>query len=308
MEKQVKTMMSMVLRLRRLNVGRALMWAILGLMIFITLFPLWWVLRTALTAPQLVYFNIDTLMPVQPTLNNFLRVTGVMSPEWAMKVSGSQFSVDFLLAFRNSISFAGVVTLCQVFFSSTAAYAFARLNFPLRNFIFSLYISALMVPSIVTLIPNFVLMKNLGWVGTIQGMWAPFILMTPFAVFYLRQFFLGINRDLEDAAKIDGAGTFTTYWRIILPISQPPLVTLAVITFIFYWNEYLWPLIIGGGAAETRVVTVALGIFRSQNPSQGAPDWSGLMAAAILAMIPALILLALLGRRLLDSIRFTGVK
>lgn len=284
------------------------MWGVLGLMIFITLFPLWWVLRTALTAPREVYFNIDTLLPVQPTMDNFLRVTGLMDPATALKVSGSQFSVNFFAAFRNTILFAGIITLCQVYFSAMAAYAFARLEFPLRNFIFSLYVAALMVPSVVTLIPNFILMKNLDWVGTMQGMWAPFILMTPFAVFFLRQFFLGINRELEDAAKIDGAGIFATFWRIILPMSQAPLVTLGVITFIFYWNEYLWPLVIGGGDPQTRVVTVALGIFRSQNPSQGAPDWSGLMAAAVLAIIPALILLIALGRRLLDSIRFTGIR
>lgn len=296
------------LDLKRLNVGRILMWVTLGLMIFITLFPLWWVFRTALTAPKLVYFNTDTLLPVQATLDNFLRVTGLMDPETARQISGSQFSVNFLVAFQNTILFAGVVTICQVLFSAFAGYAFARLRFPFRNFIFSLFIAALMVPSVVTLIPNFVLMKNLNWVGTIQGIWAPFILMTPFAVFYMRQFFLGINRELEDAAKMDGANTFTTFWRVIIPISHPPLATLSVITFIFYWNEYLWPLIIGGGVAETRVVTVALGIFRSQNPSQGAPDWSGLMAAAILAIIPAVILLVSLGRRILDSIRFTGIK
>jgi multiple sugar transport system permease protein len=283
------------------------MWAILGVFIFITLFPLWWILRTALTAPRLVFTNVDTLLPVQATLDNFLRVTGLMSPAMAREISGSQFSINFLVAFRNTIVFAGVITIFQVFFSATAAYAFARLKFPLRNFIFSLYISALMVPSVVTLIPNFILMKKLGWVGTMQGMWAPYILMTPFAVFFLRQFFLGINRDLEDAAKIDGAGIFTTFRRIILPISQPPLMTLAVITFIFYWNEYLWPLVIGGGVPQTRVMTVALGIFRAQNPS-GAPDWSGLMAAAVLAIIPAVILLIGLGHRLLDSIRFVGIK
>jgi multiple sugar transport system permease protein len=294
--------------LNRLNAGRILMWVVLGLALFVTLFPLWWVLRTALTAPKLVYFDIDTLLPVQPTMDNFLRVTGLMDPETARRISGSQFSINFLIAFRNTMLFAGVITVSQVFFSAMASYAFGRLDFPLRNAIFSLYVSALMVPSVVTLIPNFVLMKNLGWVGTIQGMWAPFLLMTPFAVFFLRQFFLGINRELEDAAKIDGAGTFTIFWRIILPISQAPLATLSVITFIFYWNEYLWPLIIGGGVEQTRVMTVALGIFRSQNPSQGAPDWSGLMAAAVLAIIPALILLVLLGRRLLDSIRFTGIR
>jgi multiple sugar transport system permease protein len=304
----VTTMVSTGLKRKRLSLGRVLMWAVLGLMIFITLFPLWWVIRTALTAPKLVYFDINTLLPVQATMANFLRVTGLMSPEMALKISGSAFSINFPLAFLNTIEFAGVITVFQVFFSATAAYAFARLHFPLRDFLFSLYVSALMVPAIVTLIPNFVLMKDLGWVGTMQGMWAPYILMTPFAVFYLRQFFLGISRDLEDAAKIDGAGTFTTFWRIILPISRASLATLAMITFIFYWNEYLWPLVVSGGMEKTRVITVALGIFRSQNPSQGAPDWSALMAAAILAIIPVLILLVAMGRRLLDSIRFTGIK
>ena len=291
-----------------LNIGKNFMWVVLGLMIFITLFPLWWVLRTALTAPRLVYFNIDTLLPVQATMDNFLRVTGLMDPDKALEISGSQFSVNFIVALGNTLLFAGVITLSQVFFSSMAAYAFARLKFPLRNFIFSSYISALMVPSIVTLIPNFILIRKLGWVGTMQGMWAPFFLMTPFAVFYLRQFFLGINRDLEDAAKVDGANHFVIFSRIILPMSRAPLTTLGLITFITYWNEYLWPLIVGGSRPETRVITVALGIFRSQNPSQGAPDWSALMAAAVLAIIPVVLLLIFLGRQLLNSIRFTGIK
>ncbi|MCB0163956.1 MAG: carbohydrate ABC transporter permease [Anaerolineae bacterium] len=292
----------------RRNLGKAFMWAILAIMIFITLFPLWWVLRTALTAPKMVYFNIDTILPVQITLDNFLRVTGLMDPQRAIEISGSQSSVNFALAFSNTIIFAGVITISQVFFSAMAAYSFARLQFPLRNFIFGLYVSALMVPVIVTLIPNFILIRNLGWVGTMPGMWAPFFLMTPFAVFYLRQFFLGINREIEEAAKIDGAGPFTTFGRIILPISRAPLATLAMITFITYWNEYLWPLIVGGSQPGTRVMTVALGVFRSQNPSQGAPDWSGLMAASTLAIIPVVLLLFFMGRRILNSIQFSGVK
>lgn len=228
------------------NFGKIVMWIILGIVMFVTLFPLWWVLRTALSAPKMVYFNIDQLLPVQTTFDNFLRVTGLMDPAKALEISGSQSSVDFSLAFRNTVLFAGIITFSQVFFSSMAAYAFARLDFPMRNFIFGLYISALMVPFIVTLIPNFILIRTLGWVGTMQGMVAPFLLMTPFAVFYLRQFFLGINREIEEAAKIDGASTFTTFWRIILPVSRAPLMTLAVITFIAYWNEYLWPLVVGG--------------------------------------------------------------
>jgi multiple sugar transport system permease protein len=284
------------------------MWVILAVFLFITLFPLWWVLRTALTGPRQVYLNTESLLPVQTTIDNFLRVTGLMDPQRALEISGSQASVNFLDAIGNTIVFAGVITVCQVVSCSMAAYALARLSFPFRNFIFSVFIAALMVPSIVTLIPNFVLIRSLGWVGTMQGMWAPFLLMTPFAVFFLRQFFLGINRELEDAATIDGAGFVRIFWNIILPLSRAPIMTLAVITFIFYWNEYLWPLVIGGSDPATRVITVALGVFRSQNPSQGAPDWSALMAAAVLAIIPALVLLGVLGRRVLDSIRFTGIK
>ena len=179
-------------------------------------------------------------------------------------------------------------------------------GFPHANQIFLLYVSALMVPGIVTLIPNFILIRNLDLLGTYAGIIAPYFLMTPFAVFFLRQFFLGINKEIEEAAKIDGAGVFTIFWNIILPISRPPLLTLAIITFITAWNDYLWPLVVGRDES-VRVLTVALGIFRSQTP-QGAPDWSGLMAGTTLAVIPTLILFAIVGKRVLDNIQFTGFK
>ena len=163
-----------------------------------------------------------------------------------------------------------------------------------------------MVPPIVTLIPNFVLIRRFDLLDTFAGMVAPYFFMTPFAVFFLRQFFLGINRELEEAAKIDGAGLITIFGRIILPMSRPPLLTLGIITFITAWNEYLWPLIVGKDEG-VRVLTVALGIFRSQTP-QGAPDWSGLMAGTTLAIIPTFVIFLLLGRQVLDSIQFTGFK
>ena len=131
--------------------------------------------------------------------------------------------------------------------------------------------------------------------------------MTPFAVFFLRQFFLGINPELEDAAQIDGAGYFTVFWRIILPMSVPPITTLSIITFIQAWNEYLWPRVIGGSDPDVRVLTVALSVFRSQQPS-GTPDWSGLMAGTFLAIIPVLVVYMIVGRRVINSIQFNGFK
>ncbi len=293
-------------RLAAINWGRLLVWLVMIIILFITLFPLWWVLRTALTESKLVFSETSSLLPPGFTLANFQRVLGLLDTEAAIAAGGTGQTINFFLFLRNSFIVATIITLGQVFFSATAAYAFARLRFPFRDQLFFLYISALMVPGIVTLIPNFILIRKLGWLDTFAGIVAPYFLMTPFAIFFLRQFFLGINREIEESARIDGAGTFTVFWRIILPVSQPPLMTLSIITFITAWNDYLWPLIVGKGES-VRVLTVALGIFRSQTP-QGAPDWSGLMAGTTLAVIPTIFLFLLLGRRVLDSIQFTGIK
>ena len=292
---------------RQVNVGRIVMWIVMAVIVIITLFPFYWVVRTALIPSPLTLTTAESLLPVDTTLDNFRRVVGLMDPAQAVAAGGSGQSIDFSIAMRNSIFFSLAITVSQVFFSSMAANAFARLHFPLRDTLFVFYVSALTIPGIVMLIPNFFLMKELSWIGTFQGMVSPALLMTPFAVFFMRQFFLGINKEIEEAARIDGASRFMTFWRIILPIAQPQVVTLAVITFIFSWNDYLWPLIIGGQDAGTRVLTVALGIFRSQT-AYGAPDWSGLMSGTALAIIPTILVFFIVGRRLLDSIGFSGIK
>ena len=310
-----------------MSIGRILMWALLGFILFLTLFPFWWVLRTALTTQTQIFENTTSLLPIGFTWFNFERVLGLVSTEENMAQGGSGQSINFVLFLWNSIRFATIITVGQVFFSTMAAYAFARLQFPGRDKLFGIYVAALMVPGIVLLIPNFVLITDiskgcLNWTGgegsalsgicdyvgtgTMSGMVAPYILMTPFAVFFLRQFFLGINRELEEAAKIDGAGYFRTFWSIVLPISRPPVVTLGIITFITAWNEYLWPSVVGRNE-EVRVLTVALNIFREQQPS-GIPDWSGLMAGTLLAIIPVLILYMLVGKQVINSIQFTGFK
>ena len=290
----------------KLTPGRIMAWAVMILLIFITLFPFWWVARTAFSTQKLLLSDTTSLLPVGFTPDNFARVLGLLSTEQAIAAGGTGQAINFFLFLRNSFIVTTLLVLGQVFFSALAAYAFARLYFPLRDKIFFLYLTALMVPGIVTLIPNFILIRNLGWLDTFQGIIAPKFLMTPFAVFFLRQFFLTINREVEEAAKIDGASLFGVFWQIILPISIAPLTTLGILVFITEWNDYLWPFLVGKDES-VRVLTVALGIFRSQTP-QGAPDWGGMMAGAIITMIPTLILFGLAGRKAIDSIQFSGIK
>ena len=193
-----------------------------------------------------------------------------------------------------------------MFFSALAAYAFARLRWPGRDKVFFLFLTALMVPPIFTMLPNFILIKNLGLLNTFPGLIAPYFLMTPFAIFFLRQFFLGINREIEEAAKLDGAGHWRIFFRIILPMSSAPIVTLGILTFINMWNDYFWPFLVGS-SEQTRVLTVAIGVFRSQTPA-GSPDWAGLMAAVLVAALPILILFMIFAKKVVNSIGFSGVK
>lgn len=277
-----------------------------GLFATLTVAPFYWVIRTALTHPSAIYTQPTALLPPDATLGNFRRVLGLVSVEEALALGGTGQAIDFLGSLLNSLIVSGSITMGQVLSCSAAAYAFARLRFPGRRPLFRLYLAALVVPSAVTLIPNFVLVRQLGLVNTFPGIMAPVLLMTPFAVFFLRQFFLSIPRELEEAAVIDGASRLRTFVSVIVPMSVPALATLAVITFINAWNEYLWPLIVGRDPS-VRVLSVALGIFREQTP-QGGPDWGGLMAGTILASIPTFCLFLVLGKRIVNVIRFSGLR
>ncbi len=280
--------------------SRVLAWVVLGLLLFVTLFPFYWALRTAFSSNELLFAGEQQLLPVGPTTINVERVVG-LEP---IRQGGATF--DYLNVLKNSVIMATLITVGQVTFSAFAAYAFARLKFRGREALFTLFLTGLMVPPIFTLIPNFVLVKNLGWLNTYAGLVAPYILMTPFAVFFLRQFFLGINREIEEAAIIDGAGHFRTFWRIVVPMTAAPLFTLGILTYITAWNEYLWPLVVAR-EESVRVLTVALGVFTTQQPGT-SPDWAGLMAATMLAAAPIIVGFALTGRRVVDSIQFSGIK
>lgn len=286
--------------------GKLLAWLAMAVLIFVTLFPFYWMLRTALTFPTSVFKETSSLLPVDATLINFKRVLGLLPLQQVIELGGAGQSIEFFRAMRNSIVVSLLMVFGQVVFCAMAAYAFARLRFPFRNQIFAIYIAAMMVPGIVMTIPNFILVRNLGLLNSFAGIVAPAFLMTPFAIFFLRQFFLGVNREVEEAALIDGAGIPVVFLKVVLPMTIPAVTTLAIITFISSWNSYMWPLIVATDA-KVRVLTVALGVFRAQTP-QGAPDWTGLMAATTLAIIPTFILFLFAGRKILDSIQFSGFK
>ena len=287
--------------------GRIAAWTAMGLLIFISLFPFYWMLRTALSTNSDLVTGDQSLLPPNPTLLNLKQALGLASPE-QLAAAGTQTSADvnFFIALRNSIIVCTLITLGQVTFCSMSAYAFARLKFPGRDKIFFLFLTAMMIPPIFTLIPNFVLIKNLGWLNTFPGIIAPFFLMTPFAIFFLRQFFLGISTEVEEAALLDGAGRWKIFRQLIIPMMAAPLATLAVLTYVTAWHEYMWPLVTGD-SANVRVLTVALNAFKSSTPTT-APPWGPLMAATFLAALPLLIMFVAMAKRMVDAIGFSGIK
>jgi multiple sugar transport system permease protein len=286
--------------------GRLAAWAALIGMLVVTLLPLWMVVKTALVPNAALFEQSAMLLPDEPTLDNFKRVLGLMSEQQSIALGGSGAEINFARALFNSVLFTGIVVVMQIASAAMAAYAFARLRFPGNRMLFALFIASMMVPGVVTFIPNFVLIRDWGWLNTMAGMVAPFCLMQGFSVFFLRQFFLSVPRDLEEAALLDGASHFYVFFRIVLPLSITPLATIAMLTGINVWNEFFWPYLVGKDE-ELQVLPVALQVFKTQTP-QGQPDWTGLMAAASIAVLPTVVLLVAFGKRVVESVQFSGGK
>lgn len=292
--------------MRRISAGRAVAWAYLALVLVVTIFPFYWIVRTALSNNYALATDPSSPLPVGFTLGAFKRALGLATPAEAAAQGGSGASIDLLLALRNSVIYAVLLTVCTVFFSALAAFAFSRLRWKGRNVVFGLLLSALMVPQVLTLLPNFVLVKDLGLLNTFGGMILPTAFFSAFNIFFLRQFMLGLSNEIEEAAIIDGAGPLRVCFRIVLPMSAAPIATLALLTFITTWNDYLWPLLVTTDDT-VRPLTLALAVFKQSSP-QAALDWAGLMAATLVAALPMLLLFVAFGRRLVNSIGFTGLK
>ncbi|MEV7138890.1 carbohydrate ABC transporter permease [Streptomyces tauricus] len=291
---------------RRLSPGKVLAWTVMAAMVLITLLPFYWILRTALSSNTALAAHPGDVLPVDPTTGGFERALGLQSTEEAIAQGGSGGGLKFWRYLLNSVIVSTLITVCQILFSAMAAYAFARLRWRGRDTVFGLFLAGLMVPTIFTLLPNFVLIKQLGLVDSLLGISLPTMFMTPFAVFFMRQFFMNVPREVEEAALLDGAGKIRIFFRVMLPMASSPILTLGVLTYITSWNDYFWPLMVSY-SDSSRVLTVALAIFRAQTPQTGY-DWSGLMAATLIAALPMLVLFGFFARRIVSTISFTGIK
>lgn len=234
--------------------------------------------------------STDAWAPAHPaTFDNFADV-------W------NQYGMSSFLL--HTLLVAVVVTAGQVVFSAMAAYALARLQFPGRDWLFWGYIATMMVPQMITLVPLFLMMRDLGMVDTYAGLVLPTVFGTPYGVFLVRQHFMTIPKDLEAAARIDGANTWSILVRIMLPLSRPILATLATITFINTWNNLIWPLIITN-SDRTRVITVGIAALQGQHVSD-LPHI--VLAGAAIALIPLIVVFLVFQRHIVRSIALTGLK
>jgi len=253
------------------------------------LFPFLWMLSTSFKEQFQVFTYPPQLLPNPWTLTGYTRIFAT-SPIY-----------NWLF---NSIFVVTTIMFSQLVFSSLAAYAFARLRFPGRDIIFMLYLATMMIPSQVTLIPSYILMKYLGWIDTYYALIVPFLFGSAFGTFLLRQFFQTIPTELEDAARIDGAGYLTTFLRIILPLSKPALATLGVFVFLYFWNDFLWPLIVIN-TNNLRTLPVGLAVI---SRSYFGTDWPALMAGTVISLVPILIIFFAAQRYFVQGITLTGIK
>ncbi|MCW4459128.1 carbohydrate ABC transporter permease [Microbacterium sp. MPKO10] len=202
-----------------------------------------------------------------------------------------------------TVAMTVVLLVGQLCFSIMAAYAFARIEFPGRSILFWAYLSGLMVPPVVLVVPLYLMMVELGLRNTFWGLVLPFLFGSPYAIFLLREYFRTIPRDLVDAARIDGAGHFRIMTGIVVPLSRPIIVTLALITVVTQWNSFLWPLVVTTG--ETwGVITVATASLQSQYTS----NWTLVMAATTIALVPLAVVFLIFQKHIVRSITITGFK
>lgn len=253
--------------------------------------PLVWMVSTSLKEPGAVYTFPPEIIPAPIRWSNFAESLTI-APFGRFYINTAVVTVANIIG--------------HLFSCSLVAFAFARLRAPGKSLLFILVLSTVMIPFYVRMIPLFILYRTFGWLDTLLPLIVPaFFAGNAFYIFLLRQFFLTINRELEDAARIDGCSTFGVYWRIILPLSQPALAMIAVFDFVFNWNDFLGPLIFLN-SVDNRTVAVGLAYF--QGSMETAPMMHLLMAAALISIVPVLVLFFFTQRYFIQGIVFTGMK
>jgi multiple sugar transport system permease protein len=276
------------IRNRRL-IERVLIYTVLIGVAIIVVLPLVWMLSTSFKPKSQWFTREIEWIPRTFTWENYTRIF-------------SNPSTPIGRWFLNSVILGTITTVLTLVVDALAAYAYARLEFPGRKVLFALLLSTLFLPGVMFLVPNFITVFRLGLLNTFPGVFLP-ALAGVFGVFFLRQFFESIPKDLEEAAQIDGANTFQIFWRVVLPLSKPALATLAVITFLASWNDFLWPLLI---LRDRALQTLPPGLRTLQGAYTA--EYGQMMAGATIAAIPVLLLYVLMQRYIVESVASTGVK
>jgi ABC-type glycerol-3-phosphate transport system permease component len=251
-------------------------------------FPIAWAVSTSLKHPGDIFLFPPTWIPNPIHWQNYVE---------------AMTKADFGRYFLNTTFITVVDIVAKVASCSLVAFSFARLRWWGRDVLFMVMLSTLMLPQQVTLIPQFIIYRQLGWIDTFMPLIVPNLFGGPFFTFLLRQFFLSIPTDLDDAARIDGCSSWGVYWRIILPLSRPALMMVAIYVFNITWNDFFGPLIY---LHNRNNYTISLGLQAFQ--TQSGPEWHLIMAASLVAMLPVLVLFFFGQRYFIQGVVFSGVK
>ncbi|MGP5259653.1 carbohydrate ABC transporter permease [Brachybacterium paraconglomeratum] len=270
---------------RRRRPGRWVLLAIGVVLALLTVFPLVWMVMGSVKTPEEV--NSPSLIPSTVTFENYVYVFS---------------QVPFARYLFNSFFISAAVTVLALWFHSMAAYALARLDFPGRERIFLAIFATMLVSAPVTIIPTFIIVRTLGMVDNYAGLIVPAI-FNAFGIFLLRQFYISLPDELEEAALVDGASYWSIYWRIVLPLSRPILSALAVFFFLANWNSFVWPMTV---TSDPQLRVVQLGIQSFQQ--QYAADWNYILAASTVAALPTLAIFFVFQKQIVASIKTSGLK
>ena len=273
----------------RFKPGKLLLYALMAFLAVTMVTPFLWMLTTSLKSEAFILRATPELLPSEISFD-------------AYRELGRR--VDLPRVFFNSIFVAGIGTFGQVMVSAMAAFAFARMQWRGRNAVFMLYLATMMIPGVVLIIPQFVLVRSLGWINSYPALIFP-TLFSAFGTFLLRQAFLALPKDFEEAAFVDGASYFTIFWRITLPLSGPALATLGVFAFMGQWNSYLWPLFV---ARREAIQTLPVALSLLQAETRALTEWNIVMAGSVVAVLPILIVYILAQRWFVRGVVVSGIK
>lgn len=273
--------------MKEIQLHKILFWLLLIVMTAFFMGPFLFSLSISFNAEQDVFQWPIKLIPDEWTLDNYLHV-------WQ--------DLPFARWLTNSVVITVVQTLSNVFFASLAGFAFARLTFPGRNVIFSIFMASLMIPGIILLVPKFIVLNELHLINTYSGIMLPG-LVTVVNIFLMKQFFETIPKDIEEAALIDGCSYFRIFWQIFLPISKPALAAVAIYTFQGSWNEFMWTVIV---TTTSDMFTLPVGMNFLKNEFQ--VNWPLLMAGTILISLPTLAIFLIFQRYFVEGVASSGLK